>query len=172
MLITRVAAKLLVFCGATREAGTESRPGVQQSTDRTSKATSVRVTVHCRPDARARQHVTFGLPFTRGILVGRAVVRLTTPHGVRHTSDKTELVRCKHLSRSELDGISLRAMLIWFRHECGAARRASYLLHGRKPRRPDSGVTVPPGQYFCTVRKRTGRNSNTGGRGLPGCPHS
>jgi hypothetical protein len=114
---------------------------------------SVEITTHCGAGIRGDQLVSFGLPFPRGRLTDAGRVRVLSAEGTEVATDAQELARWRHLTDPARDGTSIRSVLVTFRHDCGAAERATYRVHWGERRSVHGGHGVASS----TVASRWGR---------------
>jgi hypothetical protein len=105
---------------------------------------TVAVTLRCAAGARDTETVAFGVPFPRGWLTGPERVRVETAQGEEVAADASPLARWMHPSKPELDGRSLRAVLLVFRHACSTAREATYRVRWGTGRSRAANLGIEP----------------------------
>jgi hypothetical protein len=96
----------------------------------------------CGAEATGPRIVAFGLPFPRGFAADAGRIRLEDTAG-EVAADVTELARWRHFNDPAIDGKSIRAVLITFRHDCSKAPSADYTVRWGQARtlRADAGIT-------------------------------
>lgn len=103
---------------------------------------SASIELHCSGATNDVRTVAFGLPFPRGFVADTERIRLEDS-GEEIASDVVELARWRHFTDKSIDGRSLRAVLISFRHDCARAPQAAYTVRWGTPRsrRAQLGLT-------------------------------
>lgn len=102
------------------------------------------VNLVCAPSASGAVTVSFGMPFPRGFVSDATRVRIETPAGAEVPSDASELARWRHFSNVNLDGQSIRSVLMSFSHNCTSASTASYVVRWGSARTQAANTGVTP----------------------------
>lgn len=110
-----------------------------QATDR-----SFTFSLACNAAASGARKVAFGVPFPRGYLTDASMVRIETPSGQEVAIDATELARWRHLSNAQIDGQSIRSVLVTLQHTCEPSTSSQYVLRWGVTRTKVANLGISP----------------------------
>jgi hypothetical protein len=90
------------------------------------------------------------VPFPRGFVQDSGRVRLESTAGIELPSDVSELARWRHFTNVNIDGQSIRSVLMSFRHDCTTSKTGTYVVRWGSSRLKAAGTGVTPSNVATT----------------------